>query len=277
MHHRKVTAAMLLFLAASASRAGAGPKRYVGAEVAPDQRTSINEIDHSSWDGLLKKYVDPRGGVNYGQWKANSSDVQLLNSYLDRLSTASLSIPSTRAAQLAYWINAYNAVTVAGILQEYPTSSIRNHTAKLVGYNIWHDLLLKVDGRQLSLDTMEHKVLRKMNEPRIHFAIVCASISCPRLRNEAYVHDKLDAQLTDNTKDFFANGRNFSYDPALRSFRLSAILDWFGSDFGSTQAAQLQAIAPYLPGPDSSKAAAQGQGRVSYLDYDWGLNEQGQL
>ncbi len=251
----------------------AGPKVYVGKEIQPAQRVSINEIDHSIWSELLAKYVDEHGRVNYRGWRASLADVQRLEEYLNELSRASLAARSTRGAQLAFFINAYNAVTVRGILQQYPTSSIRNHTAKLVGYNIWHDLLLHLDGQTMSLDTMEHKMLRKMNEPRIHFAIVCASISCPRLLNEAYMADRLDKQLSTNTKDFFANPVNFQYDPQRGQFRLSAILDWFGSDFGPNTPDVLKAIAAYLPDEESTNVAAVGKGRVSYLDYDWGLNE----
>ena len=174
--------------------------------------------------------------------------------------------------QLAFWINAYNAVTIKGILREYPTSSIRNHTAKLFGYNIWYDLLLIVGDSKISLHDVEHEVLRKTGEPRIHFAIVCASHSCPRLLNEAYTVEMLEEQLTTNTQNFFANRDNFRYSNG--TFYLSSILKWFAEDFGSIQSAQLRSIAPYLPDRASQQAAASGSGRISYLSYDWSLNEQ---
>lgn len=265
-----VTACLVLL---SASVSMAGSKRYVGIQVPAASRVSINDIDHSAWQQLLSRYVDERGGVNYRAWHASTGDVTLLDQYIEELSRASLTQSSTRGAQLAYFINAYNAVTVRGILQEYPTSSIRNHTAKVIGYNIWHDLLLQVDGRAMSLDSIEHKMLRKMQEPRIHFAIVCASISCPRLLNEAYTADRLEQQLTTNTRDFFAQPGNFRYDAGRKRFQLSAILDWFGSDFGANNAEVLRAIASYLPDAASAAAARTGRGKVSYLDYDWGLNE----
>ena len=277
MQGRWLYLVFIVSLSLVAAKVFAGPQRQVGADVPADQRISINDIDHSAWDRLLRKYVDDRGGVNYQNWQASAADVQLLDGYLAHLSAASLNVPSARGAQLAYWINAYNAVTVKGILDEYPTSSIRNHTAKFVGYNIWHDLLLKVDGRELSLDTIEHKLLRKMNEPRIHFAIVCASISCPRLRNEAYTFDHLEQQLADNARHFFATPGNFRFDAAAGTFELSAILDWFGEDFGSSPAARLQAIAPYLPDAASQQAAQRGAGRTRFMEYNWGLNEQGKL
>ena len=125
------------------------------------------------------------GMVNYAAWRGTDTDRKSLQNYLVRLSQASPAVKASRAGQLAFWINAYNATTIEGILQVYPTSSIRNHTAKVAGYNLWKDLPLLVGGKPHSLDAMEHQILRKMGEPRIHFAIVCASVGCPRLMNEA--------------------------------------------------------------------------------------------
>jgi len=152
----------------------------------------MDQIDHRSWDALLKRYVNQRGNVDYQAWKQSAADQRALDAYLAHLSSANPNAQALGAAKLAFWINAYNAVTIKGILREYPTSSIRNHTAKLFGYNIWDDLLLTVGGKPYSLNHMEHEVLRKMGEPRIHFAIVCASISCPRLLNEAYTASRLE-------------------------------------------------------------------------------------
>lgn len=263
---------ILAFAAATSAAAFGGPKVAVGRAVPAAEQVSMDQIDHRVWDQLLERYVNEEGEVNYNSWKANAVDVQALDGYLAALSRGSRSSTASRAAQLAFWINAYNAVTVKGILREYPTTSIRNHTAKLIGYNIWKDLLLNVGGEPISLDAMEHQVLRKMNEPRIHFAIVCASIGCPRLLNRAYVADQLDAQLTENARAFFAHPRNFVHEAG--KFRLSAILDWFGSDFGDRQAGQLKSIAPYLPTQSARDAAVANAVKVSYADYDWNLNEQ---
>jgi len=252
----------------------AGQKVTVGRSVPANQLVSMDRIDHRVWDGLLKRYVDENGNVAYAQWKQSTQDVQALDSYLATLSSANPRARASKEATLAFWINAYNAVTVRGILRHYPTTSIRNHTAKLVGYNIWDDLLLTVGGQGYSLNQMEHEILRKMGEPRIHFAIVCASRSCPRLLNEAYTATKLNDQLTTNTKAFFAQPGNFRYNAGRRQFQLSSILKWFGSDFGDSQAAQLRAIAPYLPTREAYDAAVANSVSISYLDYDWGLNDQ---
>lgn len=260
--------------AAAVRSCAAAPPITVGANVPAAKHVPVERIDHSAWDALLRKYVDANGLVDYAAWKASAQDQAALDAYLAQLSASSISRESDRAAQLSFWINAYNALTIKGILREYPTTSIRNHTAKLFGYNIWKDLKLAVGGESYSLDAMEHEILRKMGEPRIHFAIVCASIGCPRLLNEAYDAKTLDSQLSANAKAFFADRSKFRYDSATGEFSVSPILKWFAEDFGNDQAAQLRAIAPYLPDAAARTAAANGgNARVVYLDYDWGLND----
>ncbi len=246
----------------------------VGQNVPAAQRVPLDHIDHAAWDALLKKYVDARGMVNYAAWKASAADTKALDAYLNELSAVSFSTATPAKAKLAFWINAYNAITVRGILREYPTTSIRTHTAKVFGYNIWKDLQIPIADQAYSLEQIEHEVLRKMGEPRIHFAIVCASIGCPPLRNEAYTAAKLDEQLTDNAHKFFAQRGKFQFDAQKKTVSLSPILSWFAEDFGDTQAKQLQRIAAYLPGAEAQRLAGSGVSSVSYLDYDWNLNDQ---
>lgn len=252
----------------------AGKKSYVGQRVPSGQQVSMVEIDHRVWDRLLKKYVDQNGLVDYRSWKATGTDLTALDSYLRTLSSANPSARASRVAQFAFWINAYNAVTMRGMLNEYPTSSIRNHTAKVVGYNIWHDLLLVVGDKAFSLDQIEHKILRPMKEPRIHFAIVCASTGCPRLLNEAYVPEQLEEQLETNSRDFFARKQNFRFDEQRKTIHLSELLSWFGEDFVPNQAAQLRTISKWLPTESARRHARENAARVKFLDYDWSINEQ---
>lgn len=154
----------------------------------------------------------------------------------------------------------------------YPTDSIRKHTSKLGGYNIWDDLPLLVGGHPYSLNDMEHKVLRKMGEPRIHFAIVCASVGCPRLLNQAYEPSQLNEQLAINTKDFFSRQQNFMVDQS-GTMHVSAILDWFGSDFGNTQAERFTRVQSYLP--EYARAhAVHPRTNVKFQEYNWSLNDQ---
>jgi hypothetical protein len=268
------TACGALFLVAMPRSTFGGAAATLGRAVPATEQVSIDAISHAPWNDLLGRYVDDSGSVNYRDWKASAADVKRLDQYLGTLSSANPTRGASRSAKLAFWINAYNAVTIKGILREYPTSSIRNHTAKVFGYNIWEDLLLNVGGRTYSLSQIEHDVLRKTGDPRIHFGIVCASRSCPRLRNTAYTAANLDQQLDDNARHFFAQPANFQVDVRARSIRVSKILDWFGEDFGATAAAQMKRIAPYLSDPSAREFAASGAASVSFLDYDWSLNEQ---
>lgn len=249
--------------------------KFVGKTWDAAQLVSIDKIDHSSYDQLLKKYVDDDGMVDYKAWQQNSGDRLSLQRYLEHLGKADSKQPAKREAILAYWINAYNATTIEGILQVYPTTSIRNHTAKLIGYNIWKNLYLRTGGWRINLDSIEHKVLRKMNEPRIHFAIVCASIGCPRLLNEAYIAEKLEQQLATNTIDFFSRAQNLQVDPKSRTLKLSSIMNWFGEDFGKPETAMMISVKDYLPSA-AAEIVENGNFRLSYLKYDWSLNEQKQ-
>jgi len=266
--------AVVLLVAGGSRPLHAGSPVYVGLWTAESQLVSMDRIDHSAWHECLCKYVDGDGMVAYRDLHASSIELRALDDYLKTLSTASITIPASRDARLAFWINAYNAVTVRGILREYPTTSIRNHTARVWGYNIWKDLQLYVGGRPYSLDHIEHEILRKKGEPRIHFAIVCASIGCPRLLNEAYVGNRIQEQLDRNTRDFFSRAQNFRHDERNRRFYLSSILDWFGEDFGTNQPERLRALSQWLPNEAARQAALHNAVSVSFLDYDWNLNEQ---
>lgn len=266
-----VLGSAVLLVMGSARACQAGPTVAVGKKVPAAQRASADQVDYSAWDQLLVKYVDEQGRVDYGGWKGAMDDRQALEAFLSRLSATSISQADSREVRLAFWINAYNALTVYGILREYPTTSIRNHTARLYGYNIWKDLQLVVGDNQYSLEQIEHEILRKMQEPRIHFAIVCASVGCPRLLNEAYTADRLDEQLTRNARAFFADETKLTVDRAGSALSVSPILKWFSEDFGANDAARLRTIAPWLPA-GARELAESGRARISYLDYDWSLN-----
>jgi len=265
------TVAMAVMLCGSGAAVWA--KSPLGKHWPANQQLSMNDIDHAPFNALLSKYVDDDGYVNYTAWKASSPDRQALRKYLRALSRGSTTRPASRQARLAFWINAYNAVTLEGILDVYPTSSIREHTATLFGYNIWTDLPLNVGEGTYSLEQIEHQNLRKLGEPRIHFAIVCASVGCPRLRNEAYTASRLEEQLADNARDFFSRRSNFRFDEQSKQFNVSSILKWFDSDFGQTQVDRFGYLKPYLPA-SARRAATDPNTNISFLDYDWSLNDQ---
>lgn len=256
----------------TASIGNAAELRSAGRQWPASRQIAIDRVDHKALDALLRRYVDKNGLVDYRTWKKTKEDVKLLDRYLQSLSQANPSIKARHDARLAYWINAYNALTLRGILAVYPTSSIRKHTSRFGGYNIWKDLKLTVGKAKYSLDDIEHKILRKMNEPRIHFAIVCAAIGCPRLRNEAFTAKRVQRQLADNSRHFFAQSKHLKVDVSRRTLHLSAILKWFGNDFGKTESERLKNVLPYLPAKAAALARTRGV-RVNYLKYDWRLNE----
>jgi len=239
-----------------------------------DNKVALADFKHDTYDDLLSQYVDSNGDVDYQAWQDH--DFSTLTTYLENLSSAINIQEATHENQLAYWINAYNALTIYGILEKYPTSSIRNHTAKLFGYNIWKDLKIQVEDQAYSLDDIEHKILRHMGEARIHFAIVCASESCPRLLNEAYTGDNLENQFNINAKHFFAQEGNFQLDVKRKRLKLSSILKWFGEDFGDSQAEVIESILPYLPEEAAVTVGKNTDWKVSYLPYSWKLNDQNQ-
>ena len=245
----------------------------VGGVWPEDRRVPLDEIRHGLFTKLLTKYVDDDGFVDYAGWKATAEDRDSLNTYLKYLGKGDPSQPTTKPAKLAFWINAYNALTIEAILREYPTTSIRNHTAKFFGYNLWEDLPLRVGAGEYSLDAIEHKILRKLDEPRIHFAIVCASVGCPTLRDEAFTAQKIEPQLAAQARDFFGRSKHFTYDPSTQTATVSSILDWFGEDFGDSPAAILQRVKPYLPEDVRDAATAPGVS-LTFRDYDWSLNDQ---
>ena len=141
---------------------------------------------HERWDKQLKKFVSETGKVNYNSWKNSIYDVE---SYLEALKDHPPQEFWPKNDIMAYWINAYNVLTVQLILQNYPLKSIKDLK------DPWGRKVIEIEGKSYSLGDIEHEVLRKMNEPRIHFAINCASVSCPKLLNEAFNSLKLEQQL----------------------------------------------------------------------------------
>ncbi len=234
-------------------------------------RIGFDQYDHRPLDALLQKYVDERGDVDYATWQTNQQDRASLMSYLQGMGSIDTSLRSSQQSQMAFWINAYNALTIEGILQLFPTRSIKDHAPNANGYNIWDDFKMPVGGSEYSLNDMEHKVLRKMGDARIHFAIVCASKGCPQLSQRAYFPDSLDQQLTSSASLFFNTPGKFSYDVQRRQLGLSPIIQWFGEDFGRTDQERLQYLSQFMPA-DARQLAISGSPSISYLDYDWNLN-----
>ena len=221
-------------------------------------------VTHEAWNKLLKKYVDNKGFVNY---KGFIKDSIALNSYLNMLSENVPSASWTKEEKLAFWINAYNAFTIKLITDHYPVKSIKDIGSKIQIPFVntpWQKKFIPMGDKKIKLDDIENNILRKdFEEPRIHFSIVCASISCPKLRNEAYEASKIEAQLTDQAKAFLSDPtRN---KPAEN--KLSPIFKWFGGDFEKNGNKKIDFINKYSP-------TKVDESKIEYMSYDWGLNEQ---
>ncbi|MCX7633652.1 MAG: DUF547 domain-containing protein [Turneriella sp.] len=216
------------------------------------------EPDYAAWDALLRRHV--YSGVRDGirthlvRYKdlARDPDWPRARKSITEFDPKNL---KGRSERIAFWINAYNIAAIAKVLEQYPTASI---TAR--GDRVWQEPALTIAGQSYSLDAIEHKILRPMLEPRIHFAIVCASLSCPDLRREAYRAQKLERQLSEQTKSFLANtSKGLRHENGV--IYHSAIFSWFAQDFGPLE----QFFARYgYPTP---------AGEYREMPYNWSLNE----
>ncbi|NCT17116.1 MAG: DUF547 domain-containing protein [Flavobacteriaceae bacterium CG_4_8_14_3_um_filter_34_10] len=244
-----------LLSAAGLSNKGLPIKEVNGKLTSTTVNSSVN-LNHDAWTVLLKKYVDNQGNVDYKGFK---KDHVKLTEYLNYLSKNKPTTNWSVQELLAYYINVYNAFTVALIVENYPVSSIKDIRGP------WKKKFIPIGDETLSLGDVEHKILRKMKEPRIHFAINCASHSCPKLLNEAYEASKIDQQLDVAAKKFINSSENKLSEKQLY---LSKIFDWFGKDFISDAT---PTIASFINA--YTKIPIQANAKVSYFDYDWSLNE----
>jgi hypothetical protein len=270
-----VGAAVLLLAAVALMVHQMRPRVHVGALTTGD-RVPLEQVDHAPFDALLQKYVDGEGLVAYRRWKESPEDLRALDGYLSGLSGVDLNAPSTAMPRLAFWINAYNALTLKGILLKYPVGSIKDIVSYTPGgYNVWRDLLLHVDGGNYSLDNIEHDLLRKLGEPRIHFALVCAARGCPPLRGRAYTAEHLGDELVDNARRFFVRPSNFRADAREKTVHLSQLLQWYGTDFAPTPLEQVQRLRPYFPSAGQAAWLDGPDLEIEYdLVYNWALNDQ---
>lgn len=213
------------------------------------------QIDHSIWTIFLQKHVSESGNVDYKNINVNDSD--LIN-YLSQFIEISHNDSWSKNESLAYWINAYNVFTIKLIIDNYPVKSIKDIK------NSWDQKYFPINGEMISLNHIEHEILRKMDEPRFHFAIVCASESCPKLRKEAYQAEKLEEQLTQATKDFLND--NSKNKITANQLELSKIFKWFTKDFK-----QNGSLIDFLN--QYSVVKISEDAKINYLDYSWELND----
>ena len=220
-----------------------------------DTTSTIATFDHSIWDKLLMKHVDHNGNVDY---KGFAMDIKPLGEYLQYLAQNPPHETSAKAKKLAYYINLYNAATVKLILDHYPIKSIKDLR------NPWGRNIVQMGATKISLGDLEHKILRKMDEPRIHFAINCASYSCPKLINRAFTETNMESLLEQSAIDFINDPKRNIFTAEKAS--LSQIFNWYKKDF--TENGSLEDyINQYASQQLTSKT------KINYLSYNWALNE----
>jgi hypothetical protein len=222
---------------------------------------------HDTWNQILTTYVHD-GVVNYRGLKGNQTAQQKLSTYLDSLGKADISAFS-KEDLLAFWINTYNAFTVKLILDHYPVRSIKDIP------NAWEQKSWRVAGQLMSLNDIENIKLRKeLHDPRIHFAIVCASKGCPDMQNRAYRADAVNQLLDDTARSFFRQQKNFQIEKSSNTLilKLSHIFQWYGADFGKTDKELIAFMLPFLP-KETAEVITQAQKvELKYIEYDWSLN-----
>lgn len=242
---------------------------------------------HVGWDSLLKQHVVVAAGgasstVRYTGMKAQRDAA--LRIYVTSLSAVSAQEYAgwTQPQQLAFLINAYNAYTVELILTRYPDlKSIKDLGS--VFESPWRKKFFRLLGQERSLDDLEHGLIRvpgSFNDPRIHFAVVCASVGCPMLRNEAFVAARLDAQLDDSMRRFLSDRTRNRFDAATGTLAVSKIFDWYRKDFeqgyrgyDSLQTLFTRYADALGDAPQAQADIRAGRYKTAYLDYDWALNE----
>lgn len=226
-------------------------------------------LNFSQWNDLLQQYVNELGQVDYQRWKKDHPTQ--LTQWLTQISELDLSILSLNES-LAFWLNLYNALTISQVLDNYPIKSIfprvwgiPNLIAFLAFFQrpLWQNA-----GKYYSLNYIEHKILRKQfNDPRIHFALVCGSVGCPLLRQEAYTPEQVQQQLSDDATRFINNPHKVHYVAEENCLYLSLIFRWYRQDFLKVTDSLREYLLIYLEESWPSSCSFR------YLSYDWNLNQ----
>jgi Protein of unknown function, DUF547 len=228
------------------------------------------EVDYADWAMFLTRYrsVGADGVVRIAYGKVGKADAAKLDALVRRLEAAPVD-RMTRPQQLAYWINLYNAATVRLVTARHPVSSIRRIDGGLLNLGPWNKPLLEVAGERLSLNDIEHRIIRPVfRDPRIHFAVNCAAIGCPDLAARPFVAATLDADLDAATRAFINHPRGLRAEKGRLAG--SSIFDWYAVDFGGPPGV-IRFARRYAD--DSTRTLLQGRSRIDRFSYDWGLNE----
>ena len=252
---------------------------------------ALAQFDHShaAWDALLKKHVRyvQNGNASQVDYAGFSRDRVVLKAALD----AYAAVPRaqfdrwSKPQQQAFLTNAYNAFTVEKILTRYPGIKSIREFGTIFG-NPWKDKFFTLFGQPAYLDLIEHEMLRRdgaYDDPRVHVAVVCASIGCPMLRNEAFTPERIDAQMEDGMRRFLSDRTRNRYNPQAKRLEISKIFDWYGKDFekghkghSSVKGAMAKYADLLADSPEDRNAVRSQAAEVTFLEYDWALNDLGQ-
>jgi hypothetical protein len=255
-------------------------------------KANANGFDHTIFDQLLQKHVK-NGLVDYKGFKSNKTQLDFYLKNIEQVNANDFE-SWAKEEKMALWINAYNAITLEGILRNYPIqwggflakrrfpqSSIRQIS------KFWDTVIIKPMGKNLTLNQIEHEILRKeFNDPRIHFVIVCASIGCPILESQAFFAEDLNQRLDQASENFVTDSAKVRLDKRKDVLYLSSIFDWYKEDFKKSDKADrilnnyrkkdrgvVEFVLNYI-GETEKNYILQHQPKIKYLDYDWSLNEQ---
>ena len=257
------------------------PSRYLKRAVlgaillsgVPTALAQNSSISHEAWGDLLQTYVhqsdDGVNRVDYGALKDNAADSAKLDNYIDQFADLSFD-DMTRDEQFAAWANLYNAVTVQYIIGEYPLDSIKPWYST----GPWKKIKVEADGRELSLDAIEHDVLRVKwaDDPRLHYSINCASYGCPNLRRDAWVAETLNEDLDGAARDYVNHPRGVTVRER-GGLEVSSIYDWFQKDFGGSEASVIDHLLKYAD--EDLAADIRANNDIRGYEYDWSLNGTG--
>jgi len=265
----------VLLFGLGVTSATAAPKAEAWTFWAANDPAGRVRVDHAPWDRFLKKYVvtNHPSGINRVRYASvTPEDRKILDGYILRLQQVEVT-RLNRFEQKAYWINLYNALTVKVVLDHYPVKSIRDIKISpgLFSSGPWGAKLLTIQGQKVSLDDIEHRILRPLwKDNRAHYAVNCASMGCPNIQVEAYTPENMDALLEKGAREYVNHPRRVRLSGDR--LHLSSIYDWFQGDFGGSEESVLRHLQRYA-NPELATRLKEFGGKISY-DYDWRINEQ---
>lgn len=252
----------------------AGTAATLPAQAQSAQTETMSAQDHSAWTAILSDFVmESDDGVNrfdYARLKDDASARASLNAYIETLAAQPISaLPDD--AQFAAWANLYNALTVQVIIENYPVDSIRDISSGLFSRGPWKQDVVTVEGETLSLDNIEHDILRiRFDDPRVHYAVNCASIGCPNLQTQAWTAETLDEDLNEAARDYVNHPRGVSFRRDGR-LEVSSIYRWFREDFGGTENGVIAHLLQFADDDLAERINARPD--IAGHEYDWSLND----